>query len=69
MKINLEVHKKYIRAGITAFLVIAASLLLYYALFHGKNMIRGLKNVSSVMAPVIYGIGIAFLLIPIAKFL
>ena len=68
MKIDFRRDNKYTKAGLTAFLVIAASLFLYYAMFHGKNLIKGFNAFNSVMAPVIYGCAIAFLLTPVVNF-
>ena len=55
--------------GVTAFLVIAASILFYYGIFHMKSLITGIKTFFGIMAPIIYGAAIAYLLTPIVNFL
>ena len=55
--------------GITAFLVISASLLVYYAIFHTKSIISGINTVLQIIAPIIYGIAIAYLLSPVLNFM
>jgi predicted PurR-regulated permease PerM len=59
---------RYLHWGVTAFLVIAASMLFYYAIFHMKSVIAGLRFFLEIIAPIIYGFAIAYLLNPIAKF-
>ena len=60
---------RYRRIGITAFLVIAASILFYYGIFHMKTLISGIHTFLGIIAPIIYGIVIAYLLDPIVRFL
>lgn len=60
---------RYLHWGVTAFCVIAASMLFYYGIFHMKTLISGIKTVLGIMAPIIYGIVIAYLLAPIVNFL
>lgn len=60
---------RYLHWGVTAFLVIAASMLFYYGIFHMKSLFSGIRTILSIMAPVIYGIAIAYLLSPIVNFL
>ena len=40
--------------AITAFLVIAASLLVYFAIFHTKSIIAGIKTILQLLAPIIF---------------
>ncbi len=67
MKFNID--NKYKQIGLTAFLVLAASLLFYYAVFHIGNVTSGLRYIIGVLAPIIYGAVFAYLLIPIVNFL
>lgn len=60
---------RYLHWGVTAFLVIAASMLFYYGIFHMKTLIAGIKAFLGIMAPIIYGVVIAFLLSPVLNFL
>lgn len=53
--------------GMTYFLVIAASLLFYFALLRLKNLSGVFSEVFEVLKPVIYGCAIAYLLNPIVK--
>ena len=61
-------NHRYVQLGVTAFLVIAASILFYYGIFHMKSLITGIKTFFGIMAPIIYGAAIAYLLTPIVKF-
>ena len=56
-------NHRYVQLGVTAFLVIAASILFYYGIFHMKSLITGIKTFFGIMAPIIYGAAIAYLLI------
>ena len=67
MKFRWE--NKYLRWGVTAFCVIAASMLFYYGIFHMGTLIKGIKTFFGVLAPIIYGIVIAYILSPVVKFL
>lgn len=60
---------KYLHWGVTAFLVIAASMLFYYGIFHMRTLITGIKTFFHIMAPIIYGFAIAYILSPVVNFL
>ena len=62
-------NHRYVQLGVTAFLVIAASILFYYGIFHMKSLVSGIKTFFGIMAPIIYGAAIAYLLTPIVNFL
>lgn len=68
MKFKFE-DRKYFLWGATAFGVVAASMLLYYTIFHMKSVISGIRFFLSVIAPVIYGFVIAYILSGVVKFL
>ena len=53
---------RYLHWGVTAFLVIAASMLFYYGIFHMKTLIVGIKTFLGIMAPIIYGVILAYIL-------
>lgn len=53
--------------GISVFLVIAASLLFYFALLRLTNLSDAVSKVLDVLKPVLYGCVIAYLLNPIVK--
>ena len=56
---------RYLHWGVTAFLVIAASMLFYYGIFHMKTLIVGIKTFLGIMAPIIYGVILAYILSPL----
>ena len=60
---------QYKKMGITAFLVVACSMLFYFVIFRTTTVGRGLAKFISVMNPLIYGFAIAYLLDPLKTFL
>ena len=54
--------KKYLHWGITVFAVIVASLLFYFGLFHMPTLRGTIRTVFDILAPLIYGAIIAFIL-------
>lgn len=67
MKIKFE--KKYVEIGIVTFLVIAASLVFYYFLFHHTTLFQAISNVLQIISPVVYGFILAFLMTPVLNFI
>lgn len=65
MKFNLD--KKNFSWGLTAFLVIATSLVLYYFIFHGSSISSGFQTILRIAMPVIDGIVLAYLLTPLVN--
>lgn len=59
---------KFFRWGLTAFLVIAASICFYYIIFHGSKLRTALGSVTSILMPIVFGLIIAYLLTPILNF-
>ncbi|MGI6094328.1 MAG: AI-2E family transporter [Lachnospiraceae bacterium] len=59
----------YLHWGVTAFLVIAASLLFYFGIFHMGQLLNGLSTIIDILMPVLCGLVIAYLLAPILNFL
>ena len=53
--------------GMTFFLVIAASIIFYFALLRLTNISHVFQEVFGVLKPVIYGCALAYLLNPIVK--
>ena len=47
--------KKYVQIGITAFCVIAASMLFYFGIFHTASIARGLNTIYTILTPIVYG--------------
>ena len=66
---KLRWDNQHVRWGVTAFLVIAASMLFYYGVFHMKTLLTGIKTFLGILTPIVYGVVIAFLLTPILNFL
>lgn len=67
MKFNLKNH--YVKWGVTAFLVIVASICFYYLLFHATTLKNGVDMVVGVVMPIIVGFIIAYLLTPVLNYL
>lgn len=59
--------KKYLFWGLTAFLVIAASMIFYDFMFSGNNIRAFLDNTFTILRPITYGLVIAYLLTPIVN--
>ena len=62
-------EKKYLYWGVTAFFVIAASMLLYFSLFHMTSLKQLLKTIYRICSPLIFGAVIAYLLNTLVRFL
>ena len=61
-------NKKYLYWGMTAFVVICASMLFYFVIFRMDVLFTRLKKLADIMMPIICGFIIAYLLIPIVNF-
>ncbi len=57
----------YLAAGLTAFLVIAASLCLFFLLFHLREVTRFFDRLGAILRPIFMGAVIAFLLLPVHR--
>ena len=64
---KMQIFKKYFRFGLTAFLVIAASICFYYLVFHGDRFSAQLNSIFKILSPVLYGIIFAYLMTPIVN--
>lgn len=62
---KLKYNKKYLYWGITAFLVIACSILFYYILFHRSSFTGGIGKIIQISMPIIDGFVLAYLITPI----
>ncbi len=60
--------KKYIYWGITAFCVLAASIVFYYIVFHPTRFFQIFSSLSKTCSPIIFGLVFAYLLTPICSF-
>lgn len=60
-------QRPYLAMGLTAFAVIAASLLLFFLLFHMKEVSGFLGTLGVILRPIFMGAVIAFLLLPVHR--
>lgn len=67
MKRLFELEKKYIYAGVTAFLVIAASIVFYMLLRYLPVLRTALARLLKVLSPFIWGLAITYLLSPLMR--
>ena len=61
--------KKYFLWGLTAFLVIAASMVFYDLLFSGKNIATFFNKTFRIMRPITYGLVLGYLFTPIVNWM
>ena len=61
-------NNKYIGWGITAFLVITASLGVYYLMFHASRLFENIGRIFNILMPVMFGLIIAYLLTPVLDY-
>ena len=66
MKIRFE--EKHIKWGLTAFLVILCSIVVFFAIYRFDVIHKALDVCISILAPFIYGLVMAYLLCPIYNF-
>lgn len=57
----------YIALGVTAFCVIAGSIMLFFLLFHADDVFAFLGVLSHILRPIFMGMVLAFLLLPIQR--
>ena len=67
MSLKREKYRSYIAAGVTAFLVIAASLLFCFCLLRFDAISRFFSKLTFILRPVIYGLALSFLLLPLHR--
>ncbi len=60
-------YKPYIAAGVTAFCVVAAAILLFFALFNADKLQSFFTALAHILRPIFLGMVIAFLLLPIHR--
>ena len=59
--------RKYLHWGVTAFCVLAASILFYLFVSNLKGFLAFLTRVTDILTPIIWGLGIAYLMYPLMK--
>ena len=60
-------NHSYFAEGLTAFAVVAASLFLFFMLFHFSEVARFFSTLSAILRPIFMGAVIAFLLLPVHR--
>ena len=63
-----KLQNKYLAWGLTAFCVLAALLLLFFAMYNSKYIIGFIKKVFVILTPFVYGLVIAYLMNPVVTF-
>ncbi|MBO5564103.1 MAG: AI-2E family transporter [Lachnospiraceae bacterium] len=61
--------KNQIKWGITAFIVIALSILFYFFVFYGGRFVGGLLGILRALSAVIYGVILGYILTPVLNFI
>lgn len=59
----------YLAAGVTAFSVIAAAILLFFLIYHFSAVRLLLSALALILRPIFYGLVLAFLLLPIHRYI
>ena len=59
--------RDYIQRGISAFLVILAGIICFFIFLRFESIAKAIGTIAEVLAPIIYGFVLAFLLNPIVK--
>lgn len=60
-------YASYVAAGVTAFLVVAAAVILYFALLRFTVIADFCAKLAYILRPVTYGLVLAFLLLPLQR--
>ncbi len=66
MKFRIE--GKYLRSGLVAFVVIACSILFFFAIFRAQGLADAISKITNILTPFIYGLVMAYLLCPLYNF-
>lgn len=67
--VNEHKYRGYVAAGVTAFAVIAASLFLFFTIYHFSKVCAIFSTLALILRPIFYGLVLAFLLLPVHRFL
>ena len=60
--------RKQITWGITCFLTLVACVIFIYLVYNGRNFLQAFNTIMASLAPILFGIMIAFILNPVMKF-
>ena len=58
---------EYVKWGLTAFFVVLGGFVSYYIIFHLSSLSSTLKNIFSILMPIIDGLVLAYLLAPLVN--
>ncbi|MEG1683074.1 MAG: AI-2E family transporter [Oscillospiraceae bacterium] len=64
----MKKNEAYIKCGLTVFLTVCAILLVYDTCFGGGMVKHGMVKLFGILAPVLYGVFIAYLLTPVVNY-
>ena len=67
-KTTKKEEKKYLKMGVTAFCTIAASILFFFALYRMDDISNVAKTIIKSAEPIIIGLALAYLLMPVKNF-
>lgn len=65
---KVEFEKKHVQWGITIFLIVCASILVFFAIYRFDVLAELIKVITSILTPFIYGLVFAYLLCPVYNF-
>lgn len=61
-------ERKYLKIGITAFCTIAAGILFFFAFYRMDDIVNVIEKIIKSAEPIIIGLGLAYLLMPVKDF-
>lgn len=61
-----EKYRRYVNWGVTIFLIISCSLLVFFAIWRFDEVVKGWHTLMDIIAPIVTGLVIAYLLGPVA---
>ncbi len=64
---EMKSNKDYIKWGLTAFFVVLGGFVSYYVIFHIDSLSSTIKNLFSILMPIIDGFILAYLLAPLVN--
>ncbi len=62
---KLKIEGKYIHIGIVSFMVIAASIMFFFAFFRMDGLVNTISTFMEILTPFVYGLVMAYLLCPL----
>ena len=63
-----KLQNKYLAWGLTAFSVLGAVVLLFFAIYRSHYIFTFIRTILTIMMPFIYGLVIAYVMNPVVKF-